>query len=510
MRMKKINRLLIANRGEIVRRIIATCRVMGVETVTVFADDDRSLPHAMSGDVNCLLEGKTLAETYLNIDQLLAIAKKTKADAIHPGYGFLSENAKFAAAVAKAGLVFVGPPAKVIAAMGDKAESRKLCEKIGVPVIPGYNGDPPSLRSGEAGSQNWDMFIKEAKKIGFPVLAKAAAGGGGKGMRIVESEKDLKAALESACQEAETAFGDGRLLLEKYLLEPRHIEVQVFSDCKGHHLHLFERECSIQRRHQKIVEESPAPNLPDATRKKMFEAVTKIAAHIGYEGAGTVEFILDKNGNFYFLEMNTRLQVEHPVTEMVTGLDLVRLQLEVAEGKALPLTQKDVVQHGHAVEVRLYAEDAERDFLPSPGELTTFTLPHLPHVRCENGYRSGNAISARYDPMIAKIAAWGKTRDMAITTLLNALDQTHIGGVVTNRAYLMRVLDSKPFRDGKTATDFIKKHAAAIAAPKLADVDKAKIAAAYLLFGNTSSRSVSTSSGSEHSAWTHPKLAGFR
>jgi len=498
--MKKINRLLIANRGEIVRRIIATCRIMGVETVTVFADDDRNLPHAMSGDINCLLEGKTLAETYLNIDQIIAIAKKTKANAIHPGYGFLSENAKFAAAVAKADLVFVGPPSKVIAAMGDKAESRKLCSTIGVPVIPGYNGD----------SQNVETLVKEAKKIGFPVLAKAAAGGGGKGMRIVESEKDLKAALESARQEAETAFGDGRLLLEKYLLEPRHIEVQVFSDKQGHHLHLFERECSIQRRHQKIVEESLAPNLPDATRKKMFEATTKIAAHIGYEGAGTVEFILDKNGNFYFLEMNTRLQVEHPVTEMVTGLDLVRLQLEVAEGKALPLAQKDVVQHGHAVEVRLYAEDAERDFLPSPGELTTFTLPHLPHVRCENGYRSGNAISARYDPMIAKIAAWGKTRDMAITTLLNALDQTHIGGVITNRAYLMRVLDSKPFRDGKTATDFIKKHAAAIAMPKLADAEKAKIAAAYLLFGNTSSPTVSTSSGSEHSAWTHPKLAGFR
>jgi 3-methylcrotonyl-CoA carboxylase alpha subunit len=496
----KIKRLLIANRGEIVCRIVATCRVMGVETVTIFADDDASLPHATSGDVNCMLEGKTLAETYLNINQIIAIAKKTRADAIHPGYGFLSENAKFAEAVVKAGLIFVGPPAKAISAMGDKAASRQLAKKIGVPVIPGYDGD----------SQDTALLLKEAKKIGFPVLAKASAGGGGKGMRIVENSTDLPAALESARKEAESAFGNGRLLLEKYLQEPRHIEVQVFSDTHGNHVHLFERECSIQRRHQKIVEESPAANLPEATRKKMFEAATRIAAHIKYEGAGTLEFILDKSGAFYFLEMNTRLQVEHPVTEMATGLDLVRLQIEVAEGKALPFKQSEVKQRGHAIEVRLYAEDAERDFLPSPGPLNTFVLPHLPHVRCENGYLAGNSISARYDPMIAKIAAWGADREQAIERLLNALSETYISGVVTNRAYLMRVLDAKPFRDGKTATDFVKKHAAILAAPKLTDADKARLAAAYLLFGNTATARVAAASDTEYSAWTHSKLAGFR
>lgn len=493
---RAIRRLLIANRGEIVCRIIATCRSMGIETVTVYASDDKDLPHAMAGDFNFPLEGETLAETYLNIEQLVAVAKRVKADAIHPGYGFLSENAKFAQAVTKAGLVFVGPPADVIARMGDKAASRKLCEKIGVPVVPGYHGD----------AQETALLAREAKKIGFPVLVKAAAGGGGKGMRVVENEKDLTGAIDSARSEAKNAFGDGRLLMEKYLVQPRHIEVQVFSDTQGHHLHLFERECSIQRRHQKIVEESPAPRLPDATRKKMYEAAIKITTHIGYVGAGTMEFILDKSGEFYFLEMNTRLQVEHPVTEMVTGLDLVRLQLEVAQGKALPFTQKDVTRSGHAVEVRLYAEDPERDFLPSPGELTVFTLPHRPGVRCENGYRRGNRVSGRYDPMIAKLAARGDTRDDAIATLLHALSETRIGGVTSNRTYLMRILDSKPFRDGQTATDFIPRNRQALAAPDFSGDDLARLAAGYLL-GNAAAPQASGDAQVEHSAWTRIKGA---
>ncbi len=496
-----MKRLLIANRGEIVCRIVATARTMGIEAVTVFASDDRDLPHATIGDIGCELKGDTLAETYLNIEQLIAIAKKTKADAIHPGYGFLSENAKFAEAVAKAGLIFVGPPAKAISAMGDKAASRILCKKIGVPVIPGYDG----------AAQDAATFTKEAKKIGYPVLVKASAGGGGKGMRIVERELDLKAALESAGSEARSAFGNGQLLLEKYLTEPRHIEVQVFSDTHGNHLHLFERECSIQRRHQKIVEESPSPNLPDATRSSMYAAATKLSAHIKYEGAGTIEFILDKSGEFYFLEMNTRLQVEHPVTEMVTGLDLVRLQLEVAAGKPIPFSQKEVIKRGHAIEVRLYAEDCARDFLPSPGTLSTFVLPHLPNLRCENGYRAGNAISARYDPMIAKIAAWGATRDAAIGTLLNGLLQTQIAGLTTNRAYLMRILDSKPFRIGATATDFVKKHQKILASPALSDEETAQLAAAYLLFGGSVTQPrAATGANVEHSAWTNSKLAGFR
>jgi 3-methylcrotonyl-CoA carboxylase alpha subunit len=494
--MKKIRRLLIANRGEIACRIVATCRALGLETITVFAADDRDLPHARAGDVSVLLEGKNLSDTYLNIEKLVAAAKAGKADAVHPGYGFLSENARFAEAVTKAGLIFVGPPAQAIARMGDKAESRKLCEKIGVPVVPGYDGEASG-------------FTKAAEKIGYPVLVKAAAGGGGKGMRIVQQAKDLPAALESARSEAKNAFGDDRLLLEKYLTEPRHIEVQVFSDTHGNHLHLFERECSIQRRHQKIVEESPACRLPEATRQRMFDAAVKIASHIDYVGAGTVEFIMDSKGEFYFLEMNTRLQVEHPVTEMVTGLDLVRLQLEVAQGEKLSITQKDVAQNGHAIEVRLYAEDPEREFLPSPGSLSRFVTPHLPQVRCENGYVGGNVVSAGYDPMIAKLAAWGPTREEAIARLLNALSQTQISGVINNRAFLMRVLDHKAFRDGITSTDFITKHKATLMTPDYSNEELASLAAAWLLT-STGSTTKSTSSGVEYSAWNNPRLAGMR
>ena len=497
--MKPIKRLLIANRGEIVGRIVSTCRLMGIETVTVYAADDSELPHATIGDFSCPLSGENLAETYLNSAQLIAIAKRTKADAIHPGYGFLSENAGFAEAVTKAGLIFVGPPAKIIAAMGDKAASRILCETIGVPVVPGYHGK----------AQDVATLTRAAKAIGFPVLVKAAAGGGGKGMRIVEREDDLATALASARSEAQSAFGNGQLLLEKYLLQPRHIEVQVFSDRQGNHLHMFERECSIQRRHQKIVEETPAANLPEATLRKMFECAVKITAHIGYVGAGTVEFILDKNGEFYFLEMNTRLQVEHPVTEMVTGLDLVRMQLEVAQGMPLALKQKDIVQRGHSVEVRLYAEDPEREFLPSPGELSCFALPHLPLVRCENGYRSGTKVSGRYDPMLAKMAAWGDTRDEAMARLLQALAETRVIGVTSNRAFLMRVLDHSSFRDGKTTTDFITRHQESLFGNTLNDTEIARLAAGYLLFNVKTSHSAGNSQ-TEHSAWTHHTLTGFR
>ena len=501
MKSTPIKTLLIANRGEIVRRIQATCHTMGIRTIAIYAANDAPLPYVHEADIAFRLDGETLAETYLNIPQIIAIAKRHGADAIHPGYGFLSENAAFAEAITNAGIRFVGPPAKVIAMMGDKAESRALCETIGVPVIPGYSG----------ADEDEKTLLREAEKIGFPLLVKAAAGGGGKGMRVVENLSDVVGALASARAEAISAFGNGRLLLEKYLQQPRHIEVQVFSDTHDNHLHMFERECSIQRRHQKIVEESPAPHLPATTRARMFDAATKITRHIGYVGAGTMEFILDASGEFYFLEMNTRLQVEHPVTELVTNLDLVKLQIEVAEGKPLPMQQNDITQHGHAVEVRLYAEDAERDFLPSPGTLTSFTLPHLPHVRCENGYRAGTSISANYDPMIAKLAAWGASREVAINTLFNALRETRIAGVTTNRAFLMHILQSAPFREGKTSTDFIKRHAPAIAAPTLSEQDIARIVASYLLFAQGSARSTAfTASQQEHSAWTHPKLAGAR
>jgi len=496
--MKKIKRLLIANRGEIACRIVATCKAMGIETVTLFAPDDKDLPHAHAGDFSVLLDGKNLSETYLNIEKIIAAAKISGADAVHPGYGFLSENAKFAEAVAKARLIFVGPPAKVIGMMGDKAESRMMCQKIGVPTVPGYDGAATDVKT----------LTKEAERIGFPLLVKAAAGGGGKGMRIVEKSTDLAAALESARSEAKNAFGDDRLLMEKYLTKPRHIEVQVFSDTHDNHLHFFERECSIQRRYQKIVEESPAPNLPVTARDAMTACATKITSHIGYVGAGTVEFIMDASGEFYFLEMNTRLQVEHPVTEMVTGFDLVQLQLEVAEGAKLAITQKDIKQHGHAIEVRLYAEDPDRDFMPSPGALSNFTLPHLPHVRCENGYMSGNIVSANYDPMIAKLAAWGKDRTEAVQRMLNALSKTIVSGVTNNRSFLMRVLSHPEFAAGKTSTDFIPKHKESLLA-KHSDDETAALAAAYLLFGAVAVQTAGAAQV-EHSAWNNPKVAGMR
>jgi 3-methylcrotonyl-CoA carboxylase alpha subunit len=496
---KKITRLMIANRGEIACRIVATARQMGIETVTIFASDDRDLPHASVGDFVAELKGKGLAETYLNIPQLLEIAKRTGADAIHPGYGFLSENAGFADAVVKAGLIFVGPPATCISAMGDKAQSRILCKEIGVPTIPGYDG----------GSTDIKLLTKEAEKIGYPILAKAAAGGGGKGMRIVERAADLSAALDSARSEAKNAFGDDRMLIEKYLVEPRHIELQVFSDVHGNHLHLYERECSIQRRHQKIVEESPAPNLPEKTRAGMIEAALKITKHINYVGAGTMEFILDREGNFYFLEMNTRLQVEHPVTEMVTSLDLVRIQIEVAEGKKLSVAQQDIVQRGHAIEVRLYAEDSERDFMPSPGTLKEFVLPHLPLTRCENGYTSGNTVSASYDPMIAKLVAWGETREHAIARMRATLGATRISGVTNNREFLLRILNHPAFVAGKVTTNFIKQHHEVLMHPKVAADDVARIAAAFLLFGDgASTQEHAAAARTEHSAWT--KAAGMR
>lgn len=501
--MKKnaaIKRLLIANRGEITCRIVASCKAMGIETVTVYASDDKELPHASVGDFSVQLEGKNLSETYLNIEKLVAAAKASGADAIHPGYGFLSENACFAEAVTKAGLIFVGPPAKVIARMGDKAEARIMCKSLGVPTVPGYDGDTSDTK----------LLTKEAEKIGYPILVKAAAGGGGKGMRIVTSAKDLPAALASARSEAVNAFGNGRLLLEKYLTEPRHIEVQVFSDMHGNHLHFFERECSIQRRYQKIIEESPSPLLPEGTRKAMTEAAVKITSHIGYVGAGTIEFIMGESGEFYFLEMNTRLQVEHPITEMVTGLDLVRLQLEMAQGEKIPFTQNDVKRTGHAVEVRLYAEDPEREFMPSPGKLAVFSSPHLPYVRCENGYKSGNTVSANYDPMIAKLAAWGRTREEAIQRILNALEQTHISGVINNRTFLMRILSHKDFHAGKTSTDFIPSHKEDLFSAKYSDEETAALAAAYLLLGARAPVQASTTTQAEQSAWVNSKLAGMQ
>lgn len=502
MKQQEIKRVLIANRGEIARRIIATCRLMGIETVTIYAENDAALPHVFDSDIAVQLDGSSLKETYLNIAQLIDIAKKTKADAVHPGYGFLSENAGFSKAVADAGLIFIGPSADIIDAMGDKAASRQLCDEIGVPIVPGFD---------KKGASDADL-VAAAKKIGFPIMVKAAAGGGGKGMRIVQEETALADAIARAKSEALSAFGDDQLIVEKYLTRPRHIEVQVFSDYHGNHLHMFERECSIQRRHQKIIEESPAPNLSEKTKAAMFEAATKLTRHIGYVGAGTVEFILDETGEFYFLEMNTRLQVEHPVTEWVTGFDLVRLQLDVAMGKKLPVTQKDITQKGHALEVRLYAEDAARDFMPAPGPLLRFDLPDLPYVRVDAGYQSGNEVSANYDPMIAKIISYGQTRDVAIARMIAALEKADIQGVTTNKAFLLRVLKHVTFQKGVLSTGFIKDYAEDLQPGALSNDELAQSIAALLLAkkSGTARSGGNAAAAQEYSAWNHPKLAGMR
>lgn len=467
----QIQKILIANRGEIAVRIISTAKEMGIKTVAIYTEADKNLPFAKLADEAYPLGEGTLAETYLNKKKIIAVAKEAKADAIHPGYGFLSENADFCAQVEKAGIIFIGPTSDVIALMGDKIASRKTAEAAGVPLIPGYNG----------GKQDQATLQKEAERIGYPVLVKASAGGGGKGMRIVEKPKDFVSALESAQGEAQNAFGDNRVFVERYITRPRHIEVQVFSDTHGNHVHLFERECSIQRRHQKIVEESPSPALDTKLRKEICETAVAIARHINYRGAGTVEFILDTDGSFYFLEMNTRLQVEHPVTELVTGQDLVKWQIMVAEGKKLPLAQDQLRQNGHAIEVRLYAEDPDNNFMPTTGTIQVIGKPTLHNVRFENGYEDGNEVSVNYDPMLAKLAVWADSREAAAIKLASALDDVWFAGVKTNRAYLQRVLQHKAFLKGDTFTSFVQTHAADLVRPVHSVCEQASLIAAFLL-----------------------------
>jgi 3-methylcrotonyl-CoA carboxylase alpha subunit len=497
-----MKRVLIANRGEIACRIAATCAQMGIEVVSIYAANERTAPHAFVGDMAVQLEGDTLAETYLNIEQLIDVATRTGADAVHPGYGFLSENAAFPEALKKHGITFIGPTGPMIRQMGDKAASRQLCHTIGVPVVPGYDGEETDPQ----------LLANEAQNIGYPVMVKAAAGGGGKGMRIVDAPDGFVAALETARSEAQHAFGDARILLEKYVANPRHIEVQVFSDSHGNHLHVFERECSIQRRHQKIIEESPSPNLTEERRAEMTEAALKITRHIGYVGAGTVEFIVDGNtGDFYFLEMNTRLQVEHPVTEMITGLDLVRWQIIAARGEALPLKQEEITCTGHAIEVRLYAEDPEKDFMPSPGTLHEFSLPHAPYLRCESGVAKGSDVTAHYDPMLAKLVTWGNCRGGAMVRMQHALANTRIAGVANNRDYLQRIFAHPAFRNGDISTHFIAQHKEELAPTIVSNDQLAMFAAAALMVP----AGVALSGGDradmqEHSAWSDAALVGWR
>jgi acetyl/propionyl-CoA carboxylase alpha subunit len=445
-----IRKVLVANRGEIARRIFRTCQAMGIGTVAVFSDVDADTAFVREADEGFALGGSSPNDSYLRIDRILAAASVTKADAVHPGYGFLSENADFAQAVVDAGLVWIGPTAKAIRAMGSKLEAKRLVGAAGVATLPSI--DLTGLDSGEINAAG--------AEIGYPVLVKASAGGGGKGMRIVRSSGDLHEAVESAHREALSAFGDGTLFIERYLENTRHIEVQVFGDQHGNVASLFERECSIQRRHQKIVEESPSPALDESTRMKMSDAAIAVARAVEYEGAGTVEFVYDR-GDFYFLEMNTRLQVEHPVTEEVTGIDLVRWQIKVAQGETLGEELLEPMQLGHAIEVRLYAEDPSRDFVPVSGRLDRFEFDEIAGLRVEAGVESGSEISSHYDPMIAKVIAWGETRAEAAALLASSLQSARIHGPANNRELLVRVLRHPDFLAGNSDTGFFDRHAPA-------------------------------------------------
>jgi len=458
------SKILIANRGEIACRIIRTARHMGIATVAVYSEADVGALHVSLADEARLIGPPPARESYLDIRAIIAAAQKSGAEAVHPGYGFLSENAEFAEACAGAGLVFIGPPAAAIRAMGSKAAAKALMEAQGVPVVPGYHG----------AEQDPGRLLAEAGRIGFPVMIKASAGGGGRGMRIVAGPGEFARALEGAKREAAGAFGDDRVLIERYLERPNHIEVQVFGDTYGNAVHLFERDCSIQRRHQKIVEEAPAPGLDPGRRTAMGEAALKAARAVGYVGAGTVEFIVPRDkesggkkagGLFYFMEMNTRIQVEHPVTEAVTGIDLVEWQFRIAAGEKLPLRQEEIRLTGHAIEVRLYAENPAKDFLPSTGTLHFLHLPEGEGVRVESGVRAGDPVSPFYDAMIAKVIAWGEDRATARARLGRALADTALLGVQTNLGFLARILADPEFAAGTLDTGFIERRRAVLLAP---------------------------------------------
>jgi 3-methylcrotonyl-CoA carboxylase alpha subunit len=447
--MSMIDTLLVANRGEIACRVMRTAKTMGIRTVAVHSAIDASARHVREADIAVNLGGAKPGESYLLIDKIIAAAKASGAQAIHPGYGFLSENAGFARAIEQAGLIFLGPPASAIDAMGSKSAAKSLMEAAGVPLVPGYHGQ----------AQDYETFREAAARIGYPVLLKAAAGGGGKGMKVAESEAQLAETLESAQREAQSAFGDSRMLVEKYVLKPRHVEIQVFADQHGNCLYLNERDCSIQRRHQKVVEEAPAPGLSPELRRAMGEAAVKAAQAIGYVGAGTVEFLLDERGDFFFMEMNTRLQVEHPVTEAITGLDLVAWQIRVARGEPLPLTQQQVPLNGHAIEVRLYAEDPDHDFLPATGTLALYReAASGDGLRIDSGVAEGDSVSPFYDPMLGKLIAWGENREQARLRLLAMLGDTLVGGVKTNLAFLRRILAHPAFAACELDTGFIPRH----------------------------------------------------
>ena len=502
--LRPIRKILIANRGEIACRVIRACREVGIGTVAVYSEADREAVHVRMADEAVLLGPAPARESYLAVDRLLGAIARTGADAVHPGYGFLSENADFAEAVARAGAIFIGPPPSAIRAMGGKTSARALMEKAGVPVVPGDNGAAGQGFASPAEAR------AAAARIGYPVLLKAAAGGGGRGMRLVAAESELEAALASARREAKAAFADDAVYLEKAIVRPRHIEIQVFADTHGNVVHLGERDCSIQRRNQKVIEESPSPAIDDELRARMGAVAVRAARSVGYVGAGTIEMLFDgASRSFFFLEMNTRLQVEHPVTELVTGVDLVRWQIDVAAGGRLPaaaVAAGEVPRRGAAIECRIYAEDPVK-FLPSPGRLTSLQVPAGPGIRDDSGVEVGSVISTHYDPMISKLCAFADTRAAALERMRRALAEYHVGGIRTNLAFHRRMLRHPRFLAGDYDTGFIERHRADLA-PVATDDDSqdfAVIAAALAARAEGVGRDLGLDvSGVEPSAWRRP------
>ncbi len=489
-----IDKILIANRGEIACRIIRTAKRLGIATVAVYSDaDDHALHVALADEAYCIGPAPA-AESYLNAERILQVARESGAKAIHPGYGFLAENAKFAADCATSDVVFIGPPVKSIEAMGSKSAAKQIMNAAGIPLVPGYHEQ----------DQSPERLRLAAESIGYPLLIKASAGGGGKGMRVVNSASEFDDALQGAKRESAAAFGDDRVLLEKYILSPRHVEIQVFADTHDNIVHLFERDCSIQRRHQKVIEEAPAPGLDEELREKMGSAAIASAKAIGYVGAGTVEFLLDRDGTFYFMEMNTRLQVEHPVTEMITGQDLVEWQLRVAAGEPLPCRQEDLAINGHAIEARIYAEDPWKNFLPSIGPLRHLRQPvENPHVRVDSGVRQGDAVSIHYDPMLAKLIVWDQDRSRAVNRLQQALAEFQVSGVSTNISFLAAVAAHKSFAAAELDTSFIVRHAADLFPEPGVASDRILALACLdvLLRRNAEAVSIAASSTDPYSPW---------
>jgi acetyl-CoA carboxylase biotin carboxylase subunit len=438
-------KILIANRGEIAVRVIRACRELGITSVAVFSDVDRSALYVRKADEAYHIGPAAAAESYLNFDKILGVAKLSGAEAIHPGYGFLSENARFAQACADAGIKFIGPTPHSMEMMGSKTRARQNMEKAGVPFVPGTS----------RGVESPEQAEQVAATIGYPVMLKAAAGGGGKGMRLVHRPEDLKSALESAQSEAQRAFGDGEVYIEKAIINPRHIEMQILADEHGHTVYLGERECSIQRRHQKVLEESPSPVVDPEMRRRMGEIAVRVAQAAGYTNAGTVEFLVDHQKNFYFLEMNTRLQVEHPVTELITGLDLVHLQIHIAAGEKLPFTQDDIRIRGHAIECRIYAEDPDNNYFPSPGKITLLLAPSGPGIRRDSGMYEGWTVPIDYDPLLAKLIGYGTDRNQAISRLVRALNEYFVGGIKTNISLFRRILSDPDFHAGRVDTGYL-------------------------------------------------------